>query len=514
MAGQYNNFVERMKTLDMRVESSLDEFLNTKHFRFSCKYGHQSDIEANAMRNKLAPKSMEKLVSVCAKCNRRLPILERITNRLTELNFTLVSLDEDNLSITYKCHCGSENRSNTKNMYKEDKKSVCPKCQNNPNKADYNEIKRLFSENKCELLTPPHEYQNNKQKLRFRCVCGSESEIVYNDIKRGRLCMSCKSDRTRETSLSVYGVDNPSKSEEIKKKIQNTNIERHGVPFSQQNPEIHAKTEATCEEKYGVKWVFTLPEVYEKIRKTHLEKYGKEYPLQVKEIQDKIDMVCVAVWGARRPCMSDKMKEMMREKFGVDFMIHTAESRKTAKKRMLDQYGSEYFVNSDEMKRVMTEKYGAPSAMQCPEIFRKHQSHSYKRRPYICPDGKTFMILGYEDTCLTQLFEQEGHKILYAGEDPEIPVVKYSDKDGKQHCYYPDIYLPDENRLIEVKSTYLFFRDRDRNIAKAREASNHFKFEFMIYNTKKQLIHRSVISQCNIISQEGEELFTQEELSV
>jgi hypothetical protein len=275
--------------------------------------------------------------------------------------------------------------------------------------------------------------------------------------------MNCKSDRSRETSILLYGVDNPSKSNEIKDKIKQTNIDRHGVPYAQQNPEIHAKTEATCEEKYGVKWVFTLPEVYEKM----VDRYGTKHFAQ-----------------------SDEMK-----------------------RRMLDTYGVEHFVKSDEMRRIMVERYGAPHAMQCPEIFRKYQANAYKRRPYICPDGKTFMILGYEDICLTQIFEQEGHKILYAGEDPEIPVIKYNDKDGKEHCYYPDVYLPDENRIIEVKSTYLFLRDRERNIAKARETSKHFKFEFMIYNGKKQLIHRSLILEGSIVSQEGEELFTQEDLS-
>lgn len=490
MSGQYNNFVKRMKFLRMKVETTEEEFLREKNFSFTCEEGHTSTLEASALRNKLAPKSFNKLLSVCAKCNRRIPILNRLNEKFQELRFRLISLDDDNINLIYKCHCGAETKSNTKSMFREGRTSVCPKCQNNDNRTDFEQIKKDFAECGCELLITPDEYKNNKDKLRFRCVCGSESEIVHNDIKRGRLCMNCKINRSRETSMLIYGVDNPSKSDKIKDRIKQTNIDRYGVPYAQQNPVIHAKTEATCEEKYGVKWVFTLPEVYEKIRKTHLEKYGKEYPLQAKEIQDKIDMVCVAVWGARRPCLSDKMKEMMREKFGVD-----------------------YFIQSDGMRKIMTERYGAPHAMQCPDIFRKYQANAYKRRPYICPDGKTFMVLGYEDICLTQLFEQEGHKILYAGEDPEIPVVKYNDKDGKEHCYYPDVYLPDENRIIEVKSTYLFLRDRERNIAKARETSKHFKFEFMIYNGKKQLIHRSLISQGSIVNQEGEELFTHEELT-
>jgi hypothetical protein len=447
----------------MKVETTEEEFLREKHFSFTCGEGHTSTLEALALRNKLAPKKMEKLLSVCAKCNRRIPILNRLHEKFQGLRFQLISLDDDNINLVYKCHCGAESKSNTKSMFREDRTSVCLKCQNNENRADYEQIKKKFSDRGCELLITPEEYKNNKEKLRFRCVCGSESEIVHNDIKRGRLCMNCKSDRSRETSILLYGVDNPSKSNEIKDKIKQTNIDRHGVPYAQQNPEIHAKTEATCEEKYGVKWVFTLPEVYEKM----VDRYGTKHFAQ-----------------------SDEMK-----------------------RRMLDTYGVEHFVKSDEMRRIMVERYGAPHAMQCPEIFRKYQANAYKRRPYICPDGKTFMILGYEDICLTQIFEQEGHKILYAGEDPEIPVIKYNDKDGKEHCYYPDVYLPDENRIIEVKSTYLFLRDRERNIAKARETSKHFKFEFMIYNGKKQLIHRSLILEGSIVSQEGEELFTQEDLS-
>jgi len=39
MSGQYNNFVERLKTIQMKVETTEEEFLREKHFSFTCGEG-------------------------------------------------------------------------------------------------------------------------------------------------------------------------------------------------------------------------------------------------------------------------------------------------------------------------------------------------------------------------------------------------------------------------------------------------------------------------------------------
>lgn len=59
-------------------------------------------------------------------------------------------------------------------------------------------------------------------------------------------------DKTKNTCLKKYGVENPFASEEIKEKIKNTNIEKYGCAVPTQNKDIYKKIINTNYEKYGV----------------------------------------------------------------------------------------------------------------------------------------------------------------------------------------------------------------------------------------------------------------------
>ena len=56
---------------------------------------------------------------------------------------------------------------------------------------------------------------NNKQKLKIICSCGNNHEALLSDIKRGKLCQTCKVKKYKETCLEQYGEDNVSKVFEI-----------------------------------------------------------------------------------------------------------------------------------------------------------------------------------------------------------------------------------------------------------------------------------------------------------
>jgi hypothetical protein len=270
----------------------------------------------------------------------------------------------------------------------------------------------------------------------------------------------------------------------VKKKIVDTMMKNHGVEYAQQKPEIRAKTDATSLEKYGKLRAFLLPEVFDKIRKTHKVKYGVEFPLQAKEIQDKITMTFMKTLNAPRPFLSDIYLQRMKEKYGHEWFCCTD----AFKEVMVEKYGSEYFITSQKYREIMLEKYGAESAMQCPELFRKAQSSSFCRKPYISPDGKTFMVLGYEGIAMDDILKKEGIKTFYAGEDKEIPVFQYIGDDDKTHSYYPDVYIPEENRVIEIKSVYTYNRDPEKTLCKALKVSESHLFELRLYNSHKEVV--------------------------
>jgi len=541
------------------------EFKENNKVRFQCQEGHESVITAASFINKTAPKNIGKVKSLCTECNTMLLKAEEAKEITEKLGFEFLRLErhtsnKDSKVVHYRCTCGNESSTDLRNLKKTDRQSHCPKCQNDPYKVDYDILKKNFEDRRCVLLTPKEDYKNNKQRLDFRCVCGNESVIVYQDLLRGRLCMGCKGERAEATSQKIYGVSNPSKSEEVKRKIVETTVRNHGVEYAQQNPAVRAKTDATSLKKYGKLRAFLLPEVFEKIRKTHKAKYGVEFPLQAKEIQDKISLTFMRTLGATRPflsetflesmkekyghewfCCTKAFKEIMLEKYGSEHYVTSDHCKKQmmdrfgsehyvtsdhckkqmmdrfgsehyvtsdhckkqmmdrfgsehyvtsdhCKKQMMDRFGSEYFITSQKYRDYMLKTYGAESAMQCPELFRKAQASSFCRKPYVSPDGKTFMVLGYEGVAIDDILKQEGVKTFYAGEDVEIPVFQYTGDDDKTHFYYPDVYLPDENRVIEIKSVYVYNRDPEKTLCKALKVSETHLFELRLYNHKKEVV--------------------------
>ena len=524
---RYKNFCDKLQSFHLQMLATDTEFKENNKVRFQCQEGHESVITAASFINKTAPKNIVKVKSLCTECNTMLLKAEEAKEITEKLGFEFLRLErhtsnKDSKVVHYRCTCGNESSTDLRNLKKTDRQSHCPKCQNDPYKVDYDILKKNFEDRRCVLLTPKEDYKNNKQRLDFRCVCGNESVIVYQDLLRGRLCMGCKGERAEATSQKIYGVSNPSKSEEVKRKIVETTFRNHGVEYAQQNPAVRAKTDATSLKKYGKLRAFLLPEVFEKIRKTHKAKYGVEFPLQAKEIQDKISLTFMRTLGATRPflsetflesmkekyghewfCCTKAFKEIMLEKYGSEHYVTSDHCKKQmmdrfgsehyvtsdhCKKQMIDRFGSEYFITSQKYRDYMLKTYGAESAMQCPELFRKAQASSFCRKPYVSPDGKTFMVLGYEGVAIDDILKQEGVKTFYAGEDVEIPVFQYTGDDDKTHFYYPDVYIPDENRVIEIKSVYVYNRDPEKTLFKALKVSETHLFELRLYNHKKEVV--------------------------
>jgi hypothetical protein len=68
-----------------------------------------------------------------------------------------------------------------------------------------------------------------------------------------------------------------------------------------------------------------------------------------------------------------------------------------------------------------------------------------------------------------------------------ILIIQHSSsiRTTKQKVYFPDIYIPKQNLIIEVKSTYTYSKEYDKNIAKANATKNTgYNFEFWIYDGK------------------------------
>lgn len=485
-SSQYDNFCAKLAAHGMTVRCSADAFREDRRVLYDCPLGHASSMTAAAFINKTAPANVRRLFSLCAECHAAETLRRQVVSRVEELGFQLVGYEKDggDVRVRYVCSCGNESSTDFRNLKKKTRQAQCPKCQNEKNKVGYKTMQEEFARRGCELRTPAADYKNNKQPLEYRCRCGRTARIIYHDLIRGRLCGGCGQARREDTNRERYGEDNPSKNADVKRRIVETMMAHHGVAYAQQHPEIRAKTDATCLDRYGFKRAFLRPEVFDKIRAIHRKKYGVDFPLQCPDIQAKIEVAFEAKWGAARPFLSDAFLQTIKEKYGHEWFCCTDRYKEI----MLERYGAEHYLQSDHYKQAMLERYGAESPMQCPELFRRAQQASFQRRAYVSPDGERFMILGYEDAALNDLFRHEGVEILYAGEDPRIPIYTYLDEDGKTHKYYPDIYIPRENRVIEVKSIYVYNRDPQKTLHKALSVSEDALFELRLYDHHREIV--------------------------
>jgi hypothetical protein len=292
MSRQYNNFVTRVSDFDVTVTTTEHEFLEEKKtekypsLTMLCQNDHSFTMKVTSLNNKLLKLEKGADDNICDQCiEKHSKEKEAVIEKCKILNFEIINYDDKNRKVTYKCHCGHISNTFSRNILKDERQSHCIKCQNNKNRLKYDDVKKLFEDNGCTLLSKI--YTNRSELLDYKCSCGNISKISYACFDDGERCEACRQDRYKQTCLDRYHVDNVSKSEEFKKKARETCNENHGVDYCMQNKDIKQRAEQTCLEKYSVKWAFTLPEVYEKIRATHKLNHGFEYPLQSVKIFKK-----------------------------------------------------------------------------------------------------------------------------------------------------------------------------------------------------------------------------------
>jgi hypothetical protein len=123
--------------------------------------------------------------------------------------------------------------------------------------------------------------------------------------------------------------------------------------------------------------------------------------------------------------------------------------------------------------------------MQNANISEKSLNNSLKLRNFIFPDNLIIKVQGYEPNAL-QILVDHG----YISEDIitsrlYVPEIWYKDLENIKHRYYCDIYIPFENRIIEVKSTWTYEKDLHINTLKAETCKElGYNFEFWIFDRK------------------------------
>jgi hypothetical protein len=342
-------------------------------------------------------------------------------------------------------------------------------------------------------------YTNSRRPMRYRCKCGNdECYLSTHDLKQGVVgCKLCSVKGRIATNIARYGVENPSQCPaikaakiatnvvtrgvehpfqcpDVKVKMRETNLATRGVAFPTQCPEVRAKARVTNIAVRGVEYPSQCPEVQATIRATNLETRGVENPFQCPEVQAKTRETNLATLGVEHPMQCPEVQAKARETNlairGVEHPMQCPKVQAKSRATNLTVRGVEY-------------------PLQCPEVFARMLRSSFSLKPYTFPNGEIVQIQGYEHHCLNDLLregvEQDDLILGYK----QRPIIQYQIEESR-HVYYPDIFIPSQNRIIEVKSDYTYDKAIERNTAKMEATALNHSAELRVYSGKGELLKR------------------------
>lgn len=226
------------------------------------------------------------------------------------------------------------------------------------------------------------------------------------------------------------------------------------------------------------------PNVVKKFNETMIDLYGSPWAMQSKDILQKSEESCLERYGVTHYTKTDthinSVKERYRNESDEERETRLDKNRKTN----LERYGVDWFSKTDSFKSVCKEtwieNYGVEHPSQSPIILEKIKGgfknswHKYK-----LPSGKIINLQGYEPYVFDELLKTYSeNEIIYR--KSEIPEFWYIGIDMKKHRYFPDFYIEKDNLIIEVKSTFTYNKELDKNILK-ENCVKELGFEYKLW---------------------------------
>lgn len=204
-------------------------------------------------------------------------------------------------------------------------KELCKKTQDTKmrlygSKNNYNKIEKTNLEKYgVKNVSQVKEY---KEKVQNTWKNKSEEDKAHIDELRKKTTEKKYGDpnwrnpeKTRQTFLANFGVENPNQNEEVREKIKETNLKKYGVNVPAKNKTIREKIRNTHLNKSEEE----KQEIASKTEKTCLEKYGTKSPLQNEDIKEKIAKTNLERYGHTVGWNYNKIRQTNLEKYGVEY---------------------------------------------------------------------------------------------------------------------------------------------------------------------------------------------------
>jgi hypothetical protein len=99
------------------------------------------------------------------------------------------------------------------------------------------------------------------------------------------------------------------------------------------------------------------------------------------------------------------------------------------------------------------------------------------------PSGEIRQVQGYEPFALNILVKEYTEDQINSNRK-DVPRIMY-EYENKSRYYFPDLYIPHKNLIIEVKSAWIYSRNEEKNKKKAFATINQgYNYEMWVFNAK------------------------------
>jgi hypothetical protein len=326
-------------------------------------------------------------------------------------------------------------------------------------KGGINTKKIMMKENAQYLnaLIDSTNFLPNNTHLRFR----------FNYIKEGYInvpkkCKTCNSVILLDVYQNYCSRKCSNNDLDVVNKMRNTWENKDDSEIET----IQTKRKNTNIKKYGIDIASKLPEVIEKNKQSHIKNWG-DYAMRDKEILNKRKTTCIQKYGGvgmASEFIYQKIKKTNTEKYGVEYYSQSDNWYKKCVETAIEKYGKEWVSKVDN-------------------INAKQQSGGYSYYDFEFPSGKVVRVQGYEPRVLAKLIIDYDEDDIVVGVQNIIDAIGFFHYfyENETHRYYPDIYIKSENQVIEVKSTYTFNKEKDKNLLKRQSVlDKEINFKFII----------------------------------
>ena len=259
------------------------------------------------------------------------------------------------------------------------------------------------------------------------------------------------------------------------------------------------KHKQTLLNKYGTENIWDVEEIKNKKILTCLNKYGVTNINKLQEIKDKIkktnDLRYIEQKSKLPPSLINK-KEKLFEKYGTHNFRNSDYIKNKIKKTVLERYGVDHISKSNEIQATKRKnsmnKYGVEFPIQHPEFAEKACTNGFLMKEYTLPSGKIIKVQGYEPFALRDIINDEkiNEDDIITG-CKNVPTIWYDDLEGNKHRHFVDIFIPSQNRCIEIKSSWTVKKE---NVLLKQNAAKEvgYKYEIWIYNEKGVMIDKII----------------------